>query len=192
VRAIGQCECVAEDQGNVVDWRHIQRLICENHVDQAISEVSDQQVAEAWTRYRNRTDGEEIENPWDDPDWWANELWESDEWWAEEDRVRGGILLLIDLADTDEELERVGIAHMELDFFSRDDSSVAVGRGAGGGVREVSSFAGEPVLVGFRARRGRGARRARRRDSLAASAAARRADTPHRELDRRLGARQLA
>jgi len=90
--------------------------------DQMIEEVTEEEAAQAWTRYQ-QTWHERGANPdIDDPDFWAVDLLAQPEWWADERRLRDGILRLVELARSDYELEFIGITFMEGGFFSEDPS----------------------------------------------------------------------
>jgi hypothetical protein len=59
----------------------------------------------------------------DDPNFWAIDLWfpVNDEWWQDEERVRSGLLALIDAASGDDDLAYVGAGPLE-DFIENDES----------------------------------------------------------------------
>ena len=94
------------------------RLSFECQFEELIREVTEDEVAQAWTRYQQRYP--DVAD--DDPDWWAVDLWMSEESWADERRIRDGILRLVDLANSDAELEFIGITAMEGWFFGEDPS----------------------------------------------------------------------
>jgi hypothetical protein len=108
----------AVDEAKLAGLRH---LLAEARADEVIAEVTEEEVAAGWTRFQQRHPAG-TEQPSDDPDWWAVELWMSSEWSSDERRVRTGILRLVELAGSDDELEYIGISLMELDFFRSNPS----------------------------------------------------------------------
>ena len=82
-------------------------------------EITLAEVATAYFAYRH---GDQHE---DDPNFWAIDLWfpVNDEWWQDEERVRAGLLALVDAAPDDDDLLYVGAGPLE-DFIEHDDSRV--------------------------------------------------------------------
>ena len=78
----------------------------------ALATVED--MAQAWLseQRRERPPDEDVAD--DDPYWWALELWWLPEWLRDVDRVRAGLLALVDAAETSHELGLIGAAHGEL------------------------------------------------------------------------------
>lgn len=103
--------------GTMADFRRLQRCIDNGDVDGLLSEVTEEDVARTWVEYNRRAHPEDTD---DDPLWWAVELWLSQEWWADEQRVRRGLLMLVNLAG-DDELGNVGAGPLEV--FVCDDES---------------------------------------------------------------------
>lgn len=101
--------------------RHLQNLVDLRLYDELLREVTLADIGEAWVRYHH-ADSHPADT-YEDPDWWAVELWQDtltdgDAWWAREDRVRGGILAIVDAAD-DDDVGIIGAAIMEA-FISND------------------------------------------------------------------------
>jgi hypothetical protein len=92
-----------------VTSEHLLRLVEAGDVDALLSEVSPQDVAEAWMRYHRVG----VNRSHDDVDWWAVETWMLREWWADEARVRDGILRLVALAHDDSDFGIIGAAIQE-------------------------------------------------------------------------------
>ncbi len=100
------------------DHRRLQALVDEGAIDELLGIVSVDVVTETWLRY-HATESHPDDSD-DDPDWWAVELWLSAEWWADEQRVREGLLRLVEAADQ-EALSVVAAGPLEV-FVSVDAS----------------------------------------------------------------------
>jgi hypothetical protein len=88
--------------------------------------VSLDDIAAAWLAYNRRVP--KLDDPWEhDPDWWAAELWMDTAgrgaWWRDEERVRAGILAIIDASD-ERDAGIIGAGLMEV-FATDDESRVA-------------------------------------------------------------------
>jgi hypothetical protein len=85
-----------------------------DEVERALrGDVSVAEVAVAYMRYVHGPHDD------DDPNWWAVELWQADEWWSDEERLRTGIVALVDAAETDLGYGVIGAAIIE--YFIYDD-----------------------------------------------------------------------
>jgi hypothetical protein len=102
-----------------VDPALLWRLVDENEIDHVFELVSVEDMAAAWLAEQrlNRPPGEDIED--DNPYWWALELWWTDDWSRNRERVRAGLLALVDAAATDFELRCIGAGPLE--SFVSDD-----------------------------------------------------------------------
>ena len=101
--------------------RHLQELVDQRRYDELLREVTLAEIGEVWVRY-HRAESHPADT-YDDPDWWAVELWQDsltdcDAWWAGEDRVRGGILAIVEAAN-EEDVGIVGAAIMDGVHFRR-------------------------------------------------------------------------
>ena len=94
-------------------------LVDRGQIDHLLSIVTIDEVAQAWVDH-GRREHPLGEAAGDDPQWWAIELWWKAEWLSNGDRVRSGLLALVDAAVTDHELGRVGAGPLE--NFVSDDS----------------------------------------------------------------------
>ena len=110
----------------VVDSRVIAEVLLDDgRVDEAIRLVGPQQIAESWCRYTALMDSDqpgEVRGR-ESPDFRAIYLWGCPEFWADEERVRQGLLLLVDHAPDDGVLETVGAGPLE-DFLRLDRRAV--------------------------------------------------------------------
>jgi hypothetical protein len=98
----------------------MQQLVDARRFDDLLREVSLADVAEAWMRFHHNDrsgDGRGV----DDPDWWAVELWQNDASWADEQRLRDGVLALVDAAETDSDFGAIGAAVLEYAVTDDDD-----------------------------------------------------------------------
>ncbi len=102
----------------VADPQTLQTLVDEGRVDELLGLVPVGTVTETWLRYHGVE--ERADDSDDDPDWWAVELWMSPAWWSDEQRVREGLLRLIEAAD-DDALSVVAAGPLEV--FLCDDPS---------------------------------------------------------------------
>ena len=105
-RARGQCDPVHVSRPDV------DALLEELRVDEVLKIVTPQEVAETWMRYQS----DPVES-----DFWAVSLWMEPTWWADEDRVRDGILRLVDLAVSEQDYCIIGASVLE-DFATDDES----------------------------------------------------------------------
>lgn len=87
-----------------------------------LRELTIQDVAEAWIRYQRTGPHGPVSANVNDrhPDWWAVDRWLTAEWWSDEDRVRQGILAIVDLAVTEDDFGIIGAAIME-EFITDDE-----------------------------------------------------------------------
>ena len=101
--------------GNVPhDPRMLWDLVDAGDVDALFSVITLEEMARSWINVQHRGDSTaEVRD--DDPDWWALELWWSAEWWTDRntDRVRAGLLALVEAAETDHDLGMIGAAPLE-------------------------------------------------------------------------------
>ena len=102
----GQCDPVHVSRPDV------DALLEELRVDEVLKIVAPQEVAETWMRYQS----DPVES-----DFWAVSLWMERTWWADEDRVRDGILRLVDLAVSEQDYCDIGASVLE-DFATDDES----------------------------------------------------------------------
>jgi hypothetical protein len=90
----------------------MRQLVDARRFDDLLREVSLTDVAEAWIRcHHNARSGDD--RGVDDPDWWAVELWQNDASWADEQRLRDGVLALVDAAETDLDFGAIGASVLE-------------------------------------------------------------------------------
>jgi len=91
----------------------LESLVDGGALDELLSVVSLDDVADAWLCYTERgRQGETRE--WPDPDWWAVQLWlTASPIWDAEDRVQRGLLSLVARAPDDSLLEYVGAGPVE-------------------------------------------------------------------------------
>ncbi len=109
---------IAGHTGGMADPRTLQALVDEGRVDELLNLVPVEAVTETWLRY-HRLEQHPADSD-DDPDWWTVELWMSPAWWSEEQRVREGLLRLIEAADGD---ALSFVAAGPLEVFIADDAS---------------------------------------------------------------------
>jgi hypothetical protein len=94
---------------------NLQRLLDDGRVDDAISAVSAEDVADHWIRYHSRT-------PKPEDSWWAVELWLTPEWWQDRSRVRRGLRALVERAD-EAALGAIGAGPLEA-FIGDDEADL--------------------------------------------------------------------
>jgi hypothetical protein len=84
------------------DPKHLQELLDSFRVDQLLSLVTLEEIAQAWCRYQTRPHIPGAED--EDPDWWAIELLMDSRFQSDEQRLRTTLDLLIELAPNDDVL----------------------------------------------------------------------------------------
>ena len=104
---IGHYSLVTTDP--VLLWR----LVDEGEIDRVFALATVEDMAQAWLSEQRREHPPEEDVADDDPYWWALELWWRPEWLRDVDRVRAGLLALVDAAETDDELGLIGAAPLE-------------------------------------------------------------------------------
>jgi hypothetical protein len=100
------------------DSKRLEELILYGKVDEALSLVTLEEIADAWCRYQTRPHVVGVDD--DDPDWWAVELLMVGGFWSDELRVRAVLDLLVDRAQDDDVIEVVGAGPLE-DFVKDYD-----------------------------------------------------------------------
>ena len=95
------------------DPRLLQALLDEMRVDELLSLVTLEEIAEAWFRYQVRPHIDGVED--EDPDWWAVELLTTMDYHFKSDelRIRATLDLLIDHAHDDDALGGVAAGPLE-------------------------------------------------------------------------------
>jgi hypothetical protein len=99
---------------------HLLALLDAGDVAQLMTEVTLREVNDAWLCHSLRGASAAPSEDWDD-DWWAVETWFSPEWWSDEERVRSGLIDLIERAPSDDVLAVVAAGPLEV--FVTDDES---------------------------------------------------------------------
>lgn len=104
------------------DPRLLRELVEVGELDELFSLITLGDMARAWINVQHRDDSDDEIND-DDPDWWAMELWWSATWWtdANNERVRAGLLALVDAAETEHDLGMIGAAPLESFVSDRAD-----------------------------------------------------------------------
>src|SRR5207245_5173350 len=106
--------------GVQLDWKHLEELLDHRQLDELLSLVTLEEVADAWCSYETRPHDPNVHE--DDPDWWAVELVvDRDHYLGPNDlRVRPILALLVDRAPDDDVLGVVGAGPLE-DFVKAAD-----------------------------------------------------------------------
>ena len=104
------------------DSKRLEELILYGEVEEALSLVTLDEVADAWCRYQARPHVPGVEE--DDPDWWSVDLLLGGQFYAEEQRQRTLLDLLIERAQDDELLGAIGAGPLE-NFITNDDDRLA-------------------------------------------------------------------
>jgi hypothetical protein len=99
------------------DPKQLQELLDDFRVDELLSLVTLEEIAEAWCRYQTRPHIAGVED--DDPDWWAVELLMDSDFLSDEQRVCQTLTLLINQAPSEDVLR--GVAAGPLENFVSDD-----------------------------------------------------------------------
>lgn len=104
-----------------IDPRVLDELVGEGDLDALFSIVTLQDMARSWINVHHREVSDVLDG---DPDWWAMELWWSAAWWTDvnNERVRAGLLALVDAAETDDDLGMIGAAPLESFVSDRADN----------------------------------------------------------------------
>jgi hypothetical protein len=97
------------------DPKHLQELLDSFRVDQLLSLVTLEEIAQAWCRYQTRPHIPGVED--EDPDWWAIELLMDSRFQSDEQRLRTTLDLLIERAPDDDVLGVAAAGPLE-DFLS--------------------------------------------------------------------------
>ena len=100
------------------DPKHLQELLDGFRVDEVLSLVTLEEIADAWCRYQERHGVDGVDD--EDPDWWAVELLMDSGFGSDELRVRAILDLLIDRAGDHDVLEVVAAGPLE-DFVKAAD-----------------------------------------------------------------------
>jgi hypothetical protein len=100
------------------DPKHLQELLDNFQVDELLSLVTLEEIADAWCRYQTRPHVSGVED--EDPDWWAVELLMDSHFHADEQRVRTTLDLLIERAQDDDVLGVAAAGPLE-DFLTADE-----------------------------------------------------------------------
>jgi uncharacterized protein DUF6869 len=79
------------------DPQRLQRLLDDFKVDELLSLVTLEEIADAWCRYQTRTHISGVED--EDPDWWAVELLLDSRFESDETRLRTVLELILERAD---------------------------------------------------------------------------------------------
>ncbi|HEY3550835.1 MAG TPA: hypothetical protein VGK69_07270 [Gaiellaceae bacterium] len=79
------------------DPERLQQLLDDFRIDELLSLVTLEEIADAWCRYQMHPHVDGVED--EDPDWWAVELLMTSELWSDEARLRTTLDLIIDRAD---------------------------------------------------------------------------------------------
>ncbi len=93
------------------------RLADEGRFTELVTVHSLDSIAETWMRYQNTDE----HSPTRLRDQWALDLWMNDHWWENEERLRAGILRLVQAARTEDDFGMVSAGPMH-DFISVDES----------------------------------------------------------------------
>ena len=94
------------------DPRHLEELLDNYRVDELLSLVTLEEIADAWCRYQTRPHIDGVED--EDPDWWAVELLMRDYFLrSDEPRVRAVLDLLVGRAPDDDVLGVVAAGPLE-------------------------------------------------------------------------------
>src|SRR4051794_32457932 len=93
------------------DSKRLEELIMYGEVEEALSLVTLEEVADAWCSYQTRPHVVGVEE--DDPDWWAVELLMVGGFWSDELRVRAVLDLLVHGSPDDHVIEVVGAGPLE-------------------------------------------------------------------------------
>jgi hypothetical protein len=96
----------------------LQELLDDFRVDEVLSLVTVEEIAQAWLSYHARQHIPGVED--DDQDWWAVELLMDPRFSADEERIRTTLDLLIERAPSDEVLGVAAAGPLE-DFLSADE-----------------------------------------------------------------------
>jgi hypothetical protein len=104
----------------VVDSSLMQQLVDAGRFDDVLREVSLAEVAAAWIRFHHSVRRGD-DRGMDDPDWWAVEMWQNDASWADEQRLRNGVLALVDAAENDLDFGAIGAGIVEYVITDDED-----------------------------------------------------------------------
>ena len=90
----------------------------EGRVEEVLSLVSPQEIAEAWCRYHTRPHASDEES---DPDWWAVDLTRGSNFPDDTERFREAIRLTVEVAPNDELLAVIGATFLEVVVWGGED-----------------------------------------------------------------------
>jgi hypothetical protein len=96
------------------DPRMLWDLVDAGDLDSLFSIATLADMARSWINVQHREDSsDDIRD--DDPDWWVLELWWSSAWWTDDntERIRAGMLALVEAAETDDDLGLIGAGPLE-------------------------------------------------------------------------------
>jgi hypothetical protein len=82
------------------DPKRLEQLMDEFRIDELLSLVTLEEIADAWCGYQTRPHIDGVED--EDPDWWAVELLMDSTFESDEARVRAVLDLILDRADEEE------------------------------------------------------------------------------------------
>jgi Family of unknown function (DUF6869) len=100
------------------DPKHLQELLDDFRMDELLSLVTLEEIAEAWCRYQTRPHIAGVEE--EDADWWAVELLMDSDFLSDERRVRQTLTLLINQAPSEDVLGVVAAGPLE-NFVTDDE-----------------------------------------------------------------------
>ena len=98
-----------------VESARLKRLVDERRFEELFGLVSLEKIAATWMRYQRLDNSRAALRHW-----WAVDLWMNQDWWSNEERVRDGLLRLVELAESDDDFGILGAAVMEV-FISDDE-----------------------------------------------------------------------
>lgn len=101
------------------DSKRLQQLLDDFEIDEVLSLVSLEEIADAWCGYQTREHIRGVED--EDPDWWAVELLMNETFLSDEVRIRSTLDLILERAD-DEKVFGVFAAGPLEDFVDDDES----------------------------------------------------------------------
>jgi hypothetical protein len=104
------------------DPKHLQELLDDFRVDELLSLVTLEEIADAWCRYQTRPQIAGVQD--EDPDWWAVELLMDSDFLSDERRVRQTLILLINQAPSEDVLGVVAAGPLE-NFVAEDEDRLS-------------------------------------------------------------------
>jgi hypothetical protein len=111
-------------QGQLSYHERLRVLIDNEDVDRMLSVVTLDQIADAWCRHRQRfASAPDMPEAQEDRHRWAVDLLQTRRWWENENRGRAGLLALVDRAEADDLLEKVGAEALQT-FLTTNEGDV--------------------------------------------------------------------